>query len=660
MVLAVFGFLVLCVGFVLVAAPVRIAVEPPVDSISFSGFPPPIKIAERYLVVPGTYRLTAEKEGYRVLEDAIDVTFGSALELQYQMVRLPGLLDVNSIPVSGAEITIDGRVVGDTPLKSVELEAGPHDVRIAKERYLPDSESIEIRGMGDRQAIELSLEPGWATVLFQTEPPGAEVWVDNDLAGTTPAVLEPMGGSHEIELRLTGWKSVSQHLTVEPGETIERPVVVLAKLDGVLELTSVPAGASVTFNEVFRGQTPLTLTVTSEVDHRISLSKEGFATLSESVRVERSETRSLNLRLKQEFGIVFVSAEPPGAQLEVDGKSMGSASRRLTLSTRAHRLKVTKPGYVTFSTTVTPSQSESRTVTVKLKSEAVVKEELLARPTATAAGQLLNRILLRGPTLVRMGASRREAGRRGNESQRSIELTRSFFVSQKEVTNAEFKKFKARHDSGVEAGLDLTEDDQPAASVTWDDAARYLNWLSDKESLPRAYKEDNGKMVAVVPVRTGYRFPTEAEWAFLARYEGGTRSDADRLKYPWGNTLSPPVRSGNYADSSMAGSFSRVIPGYIDDHRVAAPVGSFPPNSSGLYDIGGNVSEWCHDYYDVYSVASPTVAQDPTGPVNGKYHVIRGSSWRHGGITELRFSYRDYSAGSRNDLGFRIARYADK
>jgi formylglycine-generating enzyme required for sulfatase activity len=88
-------------------------------------------------------------------------------------------------------------------------------------------------------------------------------------------------------------------------------------------------------------------------------------------------------------------------------------------------------------------------------------------------------------------------------------------------------------------------------------------------------------------------------------------------------------------------------------------VGSFPARPEGFYDLGGNVAEWTNDYYAVYSGEAQRLVTDPTGPDSAEHHVVRDSSWRHGSITELRLSYRDYSRTPRNDLGFRVARFAE-
>ena len=123
--------------------------------------------------------------------------------------------------------------------------------------------------------------------------------------------------------------------------------------------------------------------------------------------------------------------------------------------------------------------------------------------------------------------------------------------------------------------------------------------------------------------------------------------------------MPPAKNSGNYADRKAAALFGRIIGNYDDGYAVSAPAGSFTPNDKGLFDLGGNVAEWVNDFYDVVVSVGNKVEVDPLGPSSGEFHVIRGSSWAHGAITELRLSFRDYGNKARNDLGFRIARFAD-
>jgi formylglycine-generating enzyme required for sulfatase activity len=102
-----------------------------------------------------------------------------------------------------------------------------------------------------------------------------------------------------------------------------------------------------------------------------------------------------------------------------------------------------------------------------------------------------------------------------------------------------------------------------------------------------------------------------------------------------------------------------ILPAYDDGYASTAPVGKFKPNALGLYDTAGNVAEWVNDFYTVPTPGITTPVVDPVGPERGNSHVVRGSSWRDAGISELRLSYRDYSSDARPDIGFRIARYAE-
>jgi formylglycine-generating enzyme required for sulfatase activity len=232
-----------------------------------------------------------------------------------------------------------------------------------------------------------------------------------------------------------------------------------------------------------------------------------------------------------------------------------------------------------------------------------------------------------------MGSSPDEDGHVVNESPRHrVAITRPFEMGAHEVTNAQFAAFveatgyltEAERDVGGGFGIDferaeVVQDprhtwrdpgfpgftpgpDHPVLMVSWKDAEAFCRWLSEKEG------------------RT-YRLPTEAEWEYAAR--GGTTT-------PWWTGSDPRALAGaaNTADAPLRDRVPRASwsAEWSDGFPFLAPVGSFRPNPFGLYDVTGNVWEWCHDWYQAdYYAGAPR--EDPAGPETGSFRTIRGGGW---------------------------------
>ena len=179
--------------------------------------------------------------------------------------------------------------------------------------------------------------------------------------------------------------------------------------------------------------------------------------------------------------------------------------------------------------------------------------------------------------------------------------------------------------------------DFPVVNVSWNDAKAFCDWLTRAE---RA----NGKISA----KQFYRLPTDEEWSFAVgigdRETGATpKEKSARLEnvFPWGTNFPPPPRAGNFADQAALNYFTNWphIENYNDGFVTTAPVGSFKPSESGIYDLAGNALEWCDDFYDDAH----------------RQKVLRGGAWINCGPKSLLSSYREHAAPERFSVvtGFR-------
>lgn len=648
--LITFLFLALITWFMFTARAVKFEIEPAGVPITIQGSWPTWELGGRYLMQPGTYAISANQTGYHDLQETVTINDDADQSYAMTMLKLPGILTVTTEPQTDAELILDQQGMGSIPLTLDAVASGLHDLSIISKRYLRVDTEVDIAGKRTHQSLTIELMPAWAAIGITSNPANADIIVDNEVVGKTPASIDILQGAREIKVKLGAYKTWNSLLEVLAGENQVLPVVNLIKADGTLAIRSNPTGASITISGQYKGNTPLDLKLAPGESYLVSLSKAGYQSSSQEVAIEPEEDILLDLKLVPVLGVVQLVVTPDGGELFIDGKSYGEPSQRLSLIAQRHHLEIRKPGYATYDTTITPRPGFDQRLQVNLITVAQAKADSIPQTIVTAAGQQLKFVV---PAKMTLGASRREPGRRSNEIEKQVELQRPFYISVFEVSNEEFTAFDISHSSGMIARVLLDQKDRPVVNVSWGNAAAYCNWLSERDGLPLAYIKESGKWRAQSPLNTGYRLPTEAEWAWVSRYAGMNKV----LRFPWGDAMPPVKGSGNYADESARNLVSYYLKGYHDNYRGTAPLGSFSANPLGLYDLDGNVAEWVHDYYSTSLTPRGKVLIDPGGPAEGKSHVIRGSSFLHGRFSELRWTFRDYGNDGRDDVGFRIVRY---
>jgi len=279
--------------------------------------------------------------------------------------------------------------------------------------------------------------------------------------------------------------------------------------------------------------------------------------------------------------------------------------------------------------------TEQRAATKKAAEERVAREEIACSARADAPelaarklGIPLEKTLAKSGIVLRlipagaflMGSPASEKQRKDDEVQHTVRITKPFYMGKYEVTQGQWQKVMGN----TPAKFKDVGANGPVERVSWNDCQEFLRKLEELEGLPEG----------------SIRLPTEAEWEYACR--AGTQTafcygdDLDSSmanfdgNYPYGNGS-----KGAYRESTM-------------------PVGSFKPNAWGLYDMHGNVWEWCQDWYGQYSTND---AVDPRGSNLGSVHVLRGGSWCYGGARDCRSACRYVSnpGSSWIDFGFRLS-----
>ena len=323
---------------------------------------------------------------------------------------------------------------------------------------------------------------------------------------------------------------------------------------------------------------------------------------------------------------LFVDSEPRDALVHIDGKEMGKTpyTAEVDLGATGNRevlVSVSKDGYKTKMAKFKLSLGDkAEWKDVRLEKIEAVKTSVTPQsqpPTDLGSKQITGKD---GIQMVLIPAGEFQMGSNDVDYDGKPVHTvyvDAFYMDVHEVTNAQYKEFMEATKRSAPAywnDPNFNPPNQPVVGVTWEDAKAYCEWA-------------------------GERLPTEAEWEKAAR--GGLVGK----KFPWGDEASRDY--ANYFSSEGKDTWSTI-----------APVCSFTPNEYGLYDMAGNVWEWCADWYgENYYSASPK--ENPKGPDTGYYRVLRGGSWN------LDYSYlyvaKRYSRdplSKYNDQGFRCVKDA--
>ena len=594
----------------------------------------------RVLALPGPLTLRVGAPGFVAETLALDRQAAARAGVDIVLRERQAVLRATTAPDHpGTRWSLDGVAVGTGPALELEIPAGEHVVGARYPGYVPATRRLEAE-RGATHSVTLPLARVEGRIAITSQPSGADVTHNGKSAGRTPLSLDVLGGAHALRVAYPGHVARAETLDV----THEAPAVErhyrLDPSPARVSFALSPEGGTLTVD----GRTASgVVELAPGVTYRVRYAKPGYAPQETEFTPKPGERRTVAMTLDPAFGEVTVHSEPE-ADIAVDGRIVGRTPKRLRLQTVPQTIWLSRRGYRAEVRTVTPDPDAPRRIEVALRTEAEARLAEAPEQYANSVGIVLR--FFREPGTVTLGTPRGEPGRRANEFVREVRLTRPFYAGVHEVTAGQFRQF-------THQGEPPSAVRRPVTGMGWEDAARFCNWLSVREGLIPVYRFEGGRHVGSDAGADGYRLATEAEWEWLARKAGRSRES----RFPWGDDTRVPAGSGNLADESARGQVPVYIPRYDDGHAGLAEVGRFAANAAGLHDLAGNASEWVHDVYEVEPPEAGGVEADPMDTRAGRWHTVKGSSWRSGTLSELRAAWRSGSRAPKDDLGFRIARY---
>ncbi len=535
-------------------------------------------------------------------------------------VRVTGDIEVDSLPVIFNVTPEDALInVGALEFESGRpqpLPVGENEVFIEKEGYLPIREKINVDSENILFTYNLrEIDP--LLVRFRSQPDNAVIMIDNAERGTTDRDLWLFPGRYELQLIRANYITVNEVIEVVDGEenffswNLQKNV-------GTLNVNVQPSDAELFINnEKYDQHHGVELPPGM---YRVELIAEGYRSQSERINMELRETVNRDYSLEPIFGNLLLEVFPTDTTVEMYFKdekvrTVSGSSRITDLLAGNYELRASAPGFARQSNRITIRENETVRYSITLSESEPEDSESLEGMVFVIGGSF------------DMGSGR---------SVQQVTLS-DFYIGQFPVSQSEWREVMGNNPSHFNGS------DNPVERVTWLDAVEYCNRLSTLDGLQPVYSindqtntDDWGRGdIAADWSANGYRLPTEAEWEYAAR--GGSSSD-------------------NYTYSG-SDDIDEVAWFTGNSGYRTRPVGQKKPNVLNVYDMSGNVWEWCWDWYGRFE---DRVHTNPTGPNNGIAAVLRGGSWRDNhDFCRVYSRHRSNRERAYNYVGFRVARSAE-
>ena len=514
-----------------------------------------------------------------------------------------------------ANVVVDGtnRLLDQYGCVTMMLNNGLYNYSVTANDYHADSGTIQVQGAKVEKRIALKPAFGWLSVPNREDLNGANVFVDEKHIGTAPLKSQNIkSGEHKVRVMKPMYKVYEGVVVIRDNEV----ATFSPKLEPDYANVTIKAGAGcqIYVDNVLKGTTTWSGRLSSG-SHLLESRKENHRSTAVTKYIEASIS-TLHFNLAEPvpiMGTMNVVSTPVMADVYVDGKLVGRTPMMHDLLVGSHTIELRKQGFKDYKQGI---RVEENNVVDVVATMTEYKEETFVETAKdlntniefkgktyieTAKGLNIKMIYVEGGTFA-MGSN---SGDDDEKPVHNVTLD-SYYIGETEITQAQWRAVMGSNPSY------FTGDNRPVERVSWDDAQAFCKKLS----------ELTGRC---------YVLPTEAQWEYAAR--GGNQS-----------------KGYIYSGSDNIDEVATCRSNSENDH---SNVKSKKPNKLGIYDMSGNVYEWCSDWYGNYSTSSQI---NPQGPKSGSNRVLRGGSWRnHAGSCRVANRGDGNPSSTYSNFGFRVA-----
>lgn len=293
----------------------------------------------------GSYEVRVMLSGFETQGRKVTIEKKNTAVVQVKLSKQYGKLEIRSTP-SGATVLLDGVRQGQTTPFELQLPPGKYVVKIQKDRFYPYEETVVVEPSKTRPVVA-DMVRQLGRMVVETNPPGAKVYIGEDLIGTTPFTHEKPVGTYVMTIKKPEFRDKVIQATIAPDETLSITED-MTERSGGLKITTNPPGAEVHIDDVYMGETPLPIEK-KPGKYRLTIRSKKYREVSEDVVIEDNITKNIHRDLDPVVVEFRIDSDPSRAKVWINGEDMGYTPAILHKEPGNYTVRVTKPGYRNYS-----------------------------------------------------------------------------------------------------------------------------------------------------------------------------------------------------------------------------------------------------------------------------------------------------------------------